>query len=97
MPKGMTTQEVQERLEWLKHMPESGRDWGQGVLKTAEGLTKEIELLEKQRGEIAEEIRKRYRLLRSLPARADREVLLMGFTDRNVEKAKAQANGGGSE
>jgi hypothetical protein len=84
---------VSNRLEWLAHIPEKGRKWGQGITETATSLTAEIKSLEAQRSKIAEEIKKRYRLLRSLPARADREVLLMGFSVEEMEAAKAKVNG----
>ena len=85
MPKKQTPQDTLDRLGWLNNLTET--QWSRGLLDTAIDLKAEIERLESQKAEVEEEIKKRTRVLRMLPSRAEREAALI-YPQDVVEKAK---------
>ena len=89
MPRGRTPQDVLDELNWLGELHETS--WRQGVIDTAEDLKREIESLQEERKtrvtEIDEKVRKRMKLLRALPGRAEREAELV-YTEKQIEAAK---------
>lgn len=87
MPAKTNVQDILDRLQWVKELPDSGGAWGRGIISTAESVSAEVAELEQQRASIAEKIKDRTSLLRMLPGRADREVLLM-FSNEVVQAAK---------
>lgn len=87
MPAKTNVQDILDRLAWVRNLPDSGGAWGQGILGTAESVSSEVTELEQQRAVIVEKIKDRTSLLRTLPGRADREVLLM-FSNEAVQAAK---------
>jgi hypothetical protein len=87
MPKKMDPQDVLGRLDWLNKLPET--QWSKELTNTSLDLVGEIEKLEAQKATIDAEIKKRTRVLRSLPSRADREAALI-YPEDVVSKVKPQ-------
>ena len=85
MPRGTTPEEILERLEWVKHLPESA--WSSGIIDPAESLCSELDELSKEKIMLDEKIRARLKVLRLIPARAEREAKLM-YDASDVAKAK---------
>lgn len=75
MPKKLLPDDVLGRLVWVGKLPET--EWSRGVMSTSQSLKDEIEQLEAKKEEIDSEIKKRSRVLRMLPSRAEREALLI--------------------
>jgi len=89
MPAKTNPQDILDRIEWVKSLPDQGGSWGMGLIGTAEAVAREVADLEKTKANIEEQIRKRLRVLRAVPGRADRESLLM-YSDKEVDAAKAK-------
>lgn len=89
MPRGRTPQDVLNELKWVGELDET--PWSKGVFETAEDLKREIGDLQEERKtlvtEIDEKVRKRMKLLRALPSRAEREAELV-YTEEQIEAAK---------
>lgn len=73
MPAKTNVQDILDKMEWVKRLPDQGGAWGRGLLSTAQSIAQEVAELEQQRLHIGEQIRDRTALLRMLPGRADRE------------------------
>lgn len=87
MPTKTKPQDILDRISWVKELPEGGGSWGMGITGTAEALAREVVDLEKTKANIAEDINKRLRVLRTLPGRADREAPMM-YSEDDVSLAK---------
>lgn len=89
MPKTRSPQDIIDSLLWVTHL--SPTPWSRGILDTAGELQQEIEGLEEERrkrlGEIAAEILRRMKVLRAMPARAEREAVLI-YDEKQVKGAK---------
>jgi len=88
MPTRTNPQDILDNIFWVKNLPDGGGSWGQGLTGTAEAVSREVSDLEKTKANIEGEIRKRLRVMRALPGRAEREAPLM-YDDEVVAKAKA--------
>jgi len=86
MPTRTKPEDILEKVEWVKRLPDNGGLWGKGLIETAQAVADEIFHLEKKKAEIEEQIRKRLRVMRAMPARAEREAPLL-YSDFEVEKA----------
>lgn len=89
MPSKTNPQDILDQIVWVKNLPEGGGSWGQGLTGTAEAVAREVSDLEKTKANIEGEIRKRLRVMRALPGRAEREAPLM-YDEKAVKKAKAE-------
>ena len=91
MPKTRSPQDIIDSLFWVNHLSET--PWSRGILDTAVELKQEIEGLEEERckklDEIAAEILKRMKVLRAMPARAEREAVLL-YDEKQVSVAKGK-------
>jgi len=87
MTKRVDVQNCIERMEWIARLPEGGGAWGNGLLETARSVAQEIVELEDLRSSLGEKIKKRAKVLRALPARADRESELM-FSPEEISAAQ---------
>ncbi len=87
MPTRTKPEDILNKLEWVKKLPEEGGSWGKGLVETAQAVADEVFELEKNKIAIEEQIRKRLRVMRAMPARAEREAPLM-FSDQEVEEAQ---------
>ena len=85
MPKGTNPDEILERIDWVRKLPESL--WSRGIIDLAESIGIELEDLEKEKAVLDEKIKARLKVLRLIPARADRESKLM-YDMSDVAKAK---------
>jgi hypothetical protein len=85
MPKGTSPDEILEKVEWVRRLPETA--WSRGILETADSVGIELEDLAKEKAELDEKIRSRLKVMRLIPARADREAKLM-YDASDVAKAK---------
>lgn len=88
MPKGTTPEEILailDKIEWVRRLPESA--WSHGIVDPAESLGIELEDLAKEKVALDEKIRARLKVLRLIPARAEREASLM-YDASDVAKAK---------
>jgi len=89
MPKTRTPQDILDSIFWLNKLADT--PWNKGILDTAVDLKREIDELEAERKKVADEIdgkiRKRMKVLRALPGRAEREASLI-YTDEQVRGAK---------
>lgn len=89
MPKGRSPQDILDELSWVNNLTETS--WSQGILDTATDLKLEIEKLGEEKKRLNEEIdqkmRKRLKVLRALPGRANREADLL-YTEEQVVAAK---------
>lgn len=90
MPTRTNPQDILNKLDWVKNLPGEGGSWGKGLTETAEAVALEVLDLEKQKEDIEEQIRKRLRVMRAMPGRADREAPLM-FSEAEVKDAKANS------
>jgi len=85
MPKGTTPDEILEKLAWVHKLPASA--WSRGIIDLADSVGIELEELENQKAELDAKIKSRLKVLRLIPARADREARLM-YDMSDVAKAK---------
>jgi len=95
MPKGRTPQDILDEISWLRNLEETS--WSQGILDTADDLTREVGELEEQQKQLVADLKqkrsKRLKVLRSIPGRAAREVEFI-YTEEQIATAK---NGAASE
>ena len=89
MPTKTKPQDIIDRIAWVKNLPDGGGSWGQGLTGTAEAVAREVADLEKTKANLEGEIRKRLRVMRALPGRAEREAPLM-YEEPVVAKAQAE-------
>ena len=75
MPRGTTPEEVLSRVGWVRLLPDSA--WAHGICDTADSLVAELTDLEQERKVIDDKIKSRLKVLRLIPARAEREAGLM--------------------
>lgn len=86
MPSKTNPKDILDKIIWVKSLPDGGGSWGKGLTGTAEAVVREIADLEKTRASLDEQIRKRLRVLRAIPGRAEREAPLM-YEDKAIEEA----------
>lgn len=85
MPKVTTPGEILAKIDWVRQLPESA--WSRGIIDTAESVSIELDELVEQKAALDGKIRARLKVLRLIPARADREARLM-YDASDVAKAK---------
>jgi hypothetical protein len=89
MPAKTKPQDIIDKISWIEKLPDGGASWGQGLTMTAAAVAREIEDLEKTKANIEEQIRKRLRVMRAIPGRAEREAPLM-YSDEIIDEARSQ-------
>lgn len=89
MPSKTKPQDIIDKIEWVRNLPDGGGSWGQGLTGTAEAVAREVDDLEKTRANLDEQIRKRLRVMRAIPGRAEREAPLM-YGDIDITKAHSE-------
>ena len=85
MPKGTSPDDILAKLEWVYKLPESA--WSRGIIELADSVGIELEDLEKEKVALDAKIKARLKVMRLIPARADREAKLM-YDASDVAKAK---------
>ena len=85
MPKGTTPDEILAKIDWVHRLPDSA--WSRGIIDLADSVGIELEDLEKEKVALDAKIKARLKVLRLIPARAEREAKLM-YDASDVAKAK---------
>ena len=85
MPKGTNPDEILERIAWVHKLPESA--WSRGITDLADSVGSELEDLEAEKAVLDAKVRARLKVLRLIPARAEREAKLM-YDASDVATAK---------
>ena len=91
MPTRTKPEDILTRVEWVERLPEGGGSWGKALVSTAQAVAQEVTDLEKSKADIEEQIRRRLRVMRALPGRADREAPLM-YADEEVKAAQGESS-----
>ncbi|MBW2170114.1 MAG: hypothetical protein JRG69_12815 [Deltaproteobacteria bacterium] len=90
MPSKTNPQDILDKILWVRTLPDGGGSWGMGLTGTAEAVAREISDLKKTRESLDEQIRKRLRVMRAIPGRAEREAPLM-YEDEAIKEAHSDA------
>jgi hypothetical protein len=85
--KEMETLRYAEQVEWVKHLPNQGGEWGRGIVGTVGAVQAQVAKAEAERAELARQISQGNALLKATVKRAVKESVML-YSNSQIAEAK---------